>query len=68
MNISKQIKELRKSCGFSQQELADKSGLSRVSIGQIERGQSAPTLKNIKRIASALNSEFIIYIQKNNVI
>lgn len=47
MNLKDQIKALRKSHGLSQQELAEKAGISRVSIGQIERGNATPSISNL---------------------
>lgn len=63
-DLSHQIKALRKSHGLSQQELADKAGISRVSIGQIERGNAIPSIPNLQQIASALNGELVIYIKE----
>lgn len=64
IDLSQQIKALRKSLGLSQQELADKAGISRVSIGQIERSNAIPSIPNLQQIASALNGELVIYIQE----
>ncbi|QEN05648.1 XRE family transcriptional regulator [Thiospirochaeta perfilievii] len=36
--IGKNIKTLRVDNGLTQQELADKSGISRVTLGRLERG------------------------------
>ncbi|GLT00146.1 hypothetical protein GCM10007897_15300 [Sphingobium jiangsuense] len=35
-----ELKELRKALGLSQQEFADALGVSRVLVGQMERGQA----------------------------
>lgn len=42
------IRELRKEEGWSQEELADKTGFHRTYIGMIERGERNPALKNIE--------------------
>lgn len=48
------IKSKRLSLGLSQEELADRSGLHRTYITDIERGARNITLKNVKRISEAL--------------
>ena len=47
--IGKQIKELRLSRGWKQVEVADKVGLSRSAISNIEAGKRAMTLSTLKR-------------------
>lgn len=49
------IKKYRAISGLSQEELALSSGLHRTYISQIERGIKQPTLKNLHKIATALN-------------
>jgi transcriptional regulator with XRE-family HTH domain len=49
------IRFLRKRQGFSQEELAARSGLHRTYIGGIERGERNVALLNILKIAQALN-------------
>lgn len=48
------ITQLRDKSGFSQSELADKSGVSRVMIGKYERGEAIPSIDAAKKIADAL--------------
>ena len=48
------IRELRRLKGFSQEDLASKSGLHRTYISDIERGDRNVSLKNIEKIARAL--------------
>lgn len=49
------IQDLRKKSNLSQEGLANLSGLHRTYIGMIERGEKNITLKNIEKIANALN-------------
>jgi transcriptional regulator with XRE-family HTH domain len=49
------LRELRKQKELSQEELAFKSGLHRTYISDIERGSRNVSLKNIEKIANALN-------------
>ncbi|TAE25006.1 MAG: XRE family transcriptional regulator [Candidatus Kapaibacterium sp.] len=41
--------------GLSQEELADKAGFHRTYIGMIERAERNITLRNLERLAEALN-------------
>lgn len=47
MNMADRIQYLRKQKGFSQEELADKVGVSRQAVSKWEGEQSTPDLKNI---------------------
>ncbi len=49
------IKELRKEKNFSQEELADLSGLDRTYINSVENGRRNISIINIEKIASAFN-------------
>lgn len=55
--IGEKIKELRKSKGISQKELAQKTGLSIGSIQGYEQGRYNPKLEAIAKIADALETE-----------
>lgn len=50
------IKERRKALGISQQELADRTGLSLNFIGKIEVAFSKPSLDTVIEIAEALST------------
>jgi transcriptional regulator with XRE-family HTH domain len=49
------IRRIREERGLSQEELGAVAGLHRAYIGQIERGEKNVGLKNLERIANALN-------------
>ena len=53
--FGQKVKEIRKEKGFSQEDLATKSGLHRTYISDIERGDRNVSLKNVEKIAKALN-------------
>lgn len=53
--LSKRLKELRKKKSWSQQKLAEKSGLSYNTITKIEQGVATmPTIQTMTKIADAL--------------
>jgi len=47
----------RKKSGMTQQELAEKAGVTRVYIGLIERGETSITLEKVYRLADALKCD-----------
>ena len=52
--LSRQIKELRKQRGWSQQKLAEKTGLSFNAITKIEQGLAkSPTLNTLVKLSDA---------------
>lgn len=55
MDIGKKIKEIRISLGLTQQQLADKIGISMDYLGNIERGERTPGIKSFVRIADSLD-------------
>jgi len=48
------VKRLRKEAGLSQEAFADKAGIARSYMSEVEVGRRNPTLKVVERIASAL--------------
>jgi y4mF family transcriptional regulator len=52
--FGKQIRNMRHSLGWSQEDLADKSGVHRTYIGAIERGEQNVSIDNIIKLAKAL--------------
>jgi len=51
--FGRKVQQLRKQKGWSQENLAEKTGLHRTYIGAIERGERNLSLKNIEKIAKA---------------
>lgn len=52
--ISKKIKALRESVGWSQSELARQAGVTSAAISQLEKGDRVPSLVVSRKLASAL--------------
>jgi len=48
------VRERRLFLGLSQEELASRAGIHRTYVGMVERAEKNVTLRNIERIASAL--------------
>lgn len=54
MNIADRIQALRKQQGLSQEELADRLGISRQAVSKWESGQSTPDLERIVALSQLL--------------
>lgn len=54
--FGRRVRELRTALGISQEDLADRCDLHRTYIGSVERGERNVSLRNIVRIAQALNT------------
>lgn len=60
--LAKRIKELRKTNGFTQDELAFRANIERSTLGNIETAQNDVTLTKLNQIAKAFDltlSEFL---------
>jgi len=55
--FGRRLQDRRTKRGFSQEELAHRSGLHRTYISQLERGLKSPTVASIYAIASALEED-----------
>lgn len=56
VKFGENVREARKSKGLSQEQLSFKADLHRTYIGMIERAEKNVTLKNIEKIATALEA------------
>jgi transcriptional regulator with XRE-family HTH domain len=61
--VGQNLRRLRMRRGLSLEKLATRSGVSRAMLGQIELGQSAPTINVLWKIARALDVTFATLIQ-----
>ncbi|WP_070000985.1 helix-turn-helix domain-containing protein [Cellulosilyticum sp. I15G10I2] len=65
MDLCERLLTLRKKAGLSQEELANKLGVSRQAISKWESGQSSPDINNIIHIGEIYNvSTDYILIEK----
>jgi transcriptional regulator with XRE-family HTH domain len=53
--LARNIKESRRKCGFSQEKLAERAGISTPFVAMIEVSRKFPTPDVLDRIARALN-------------
>ena len=67
--LGKKIKTLRKSRGFSQEDLALNLGLRRSTISNYEIGRRTPSLKELERLAHVLGVglDYFGYKKEKNV-
>lgn len=56
MMVGHILRKIRRGHGFSQQEIANKCGLTREMICMIERGNCTGTLNTLKKVADALRT------------
>lgn len=57
--LGRRIQVLRKGKGLSQERLAERLGMDRVSIGYVEQGRRSPRLSTLYAIADALDVRVI---------
>ena len=55
--IGANIQRLRKEKGWSQEELADRTGLHRTYISSVERGKRNPTITVVEKFMIALECD-----------
>lgn len=54
--LGKKIQKRRKQLELTQEDVADKVGISRAYMGYIEQGRYAPSLEVLEKVAKALKS------------
>jgi transcriptional regulator with XRE-family HTH domain len=52
--VGERIKKIRKAKGFTQDQLAERSGLNRVHLYRLETAKQSMTLRTLKLIAETL--------------
>lgn len=57
MEIGTKIKQLRLSCGLTQEELADRCELTKGYISQLENDLTSPSISTLEDLLSALGSD-----------
>ncbi len=64
-NISKNIKRIRQERNLSLDKTAELTGVSKAMLGQIERGESNPTITTLWKIANGLRLSFSALINQD---
>ncbi len=69
-NIATNLKRIRKSKNMSLDALAEKTGVSKSMLGQIERGESNPTVATIAKIVDGIRISFeeLLYPKQESVL
>ncbi len=57
------VRKAREQRGWSQEVLADRAGLNRSYLGEIERGIAMPSLASIAKLATALDTRMSILVE-----
>ena len=52
--LGKRVQKIRKKAGLTQEQLAEKVGISRAYMGYIEQGRYSASLEVIEKVARAL--------------
>lgn len=68
MKIGESIKEYRKRLGLTQEELAQKSRISKNAVWNYENDKRMPTIDILKRIAEALNAPITNFVDDEALI
>lgn len=58
IQVAKHLRQQRKARGLSLDKTAALTGVSKAMLGQIERGESSPTIATLWKIASGINTSF----------
>ncbi|MBB6732356.1 helix-turn-helix domain-containing protein [Cohnella zeiphila] len=58
IKLGKNLKSIRQTRGYSLDKVAELTGVSKGNLGQIERGETSPTISTIWKIANGLRVSF----------
>lgn len=59
-----ELKRLRNELGWSQQRLADESGVNKATINQVEQGKRSPSIATLESLARAMGAEIADFFPK----
>ena len=54
MNVSKRLRDLRERCGYTQNGLAERAGVSQTHLRRVELGQADITVNHLQLLCDAL--------------
>lgn len=62
-HLAQTLKSLRTQRGWSLNQAAENTGVSKAMLGQIERGESSPTVATLWKIATGFNVAFSAFLE-----
>lgn len=62
-HLAQTLKDLRQSLKLSLDKTSERTGVSKAMLGQIERGESSPTISTVWKIATGLNVPITTFIE-----
>lgn len=62
LNAAVAVSRAREDARLTQEQLAERSGVSRVTINRIERGKLNPSMKTLSRLARAMGKQVRVSI------
>lgn len=57
IDVGARIRKVRQELGMTQEQLAEKSGISQEYISRLENGEHSPSRKTIEKVAAAMNRQ-----------
>jgi DNA-binding XRE family transcriptional regulator len=60
LDVAVALMQARESAGLTQERLAEKSGVSRITISRIEQGRISPSFRALDSLASAMGKKLTI--------
>lgn len=63
--VSRTVKTAREKSGMTQQEIADKAGVSRAYYADVERGRYTPSLKLLSRLGNIMDID-LNFLKEND--
>ncbi|MFI8416409.1 helix-turn-helix domain-containing protein [Serratia sp. NPDC078593] len=64
-HLARTLKDLRGQRGWSLTQTAEYTGVSKAMLGQIERGESSPTVATLWKIATGFNVSFSAFLERS---
>jgi len=66
--VARNLRRLRQANGWTQEELADRVGLSIRYVGQVERGQASMSVSVLGRFADALMVDATVLVKRSHAL